>query len=201
MANYPHMILARLYAHIEPMDRGERYEDPLETALGAAGVGTVTGGGSQLNEVGGIEFADIEIELADLEGAVQIVVDALERSGAPQGSEILSGADVLREFGTQQCLAIFLDGVSLPDDVYANLDFDETVEKIGAAAGPDSYRGFWQGPEETGIFFYGSNADTMFERVEPVLHAMPIGQNARVVIRHGKDSLRPRTVRIPRRSA
>jgi hypothetical protein len=201
MVEYPHMILARLYAHIEPMDRGERYEDPLETALGAAGVGTVTGGGSQLNEVGGIEFADIEIELANLDGAVQIVIDSLERSGAPQGSEILSGADTLREFGTRQCLAIFLDGVSLPDDVYANLDFDETVEKIGGAAGPDSYRGFWQGPEETGIFFYGSNADTMFERVEPVLLAMPIGQNARVVIRHGKDSMQPRTVRMPRRSA
>lgn len=195
------MVLARLYAPIEPMERGDRYEDPLETALGNAGLGTVTGGGSQLNEVGGIEFADLEIELADLDGALQIVVDSLEQSGAPQGSEILNGAAVLREFGSHQCLAIFLDGVSLPDDVYANLDFDETVEQIGAAAGEDSYRGFWQGPEETGIFFYGANADAMFERVEPVLRAMPIGQNARVVIRHGKESLHPRTVRIPKRSS
>lgn len=193
------MVLARLYAHIEPMERGERYEDPLEAALGA--VGTVTGGGSQLNEIGGIEFADIEIELADLDGAIQIVVDSLEHSGAPQGSEILSGPDVLREFGTQQCVAIFLDGISLPDEVYARLDFDETVEQIAAAAGPDSYRGFWQGPEETGIFFFGSNADDMFERIEPVLRGMPIGQNARVVIRHGKETLAPRTVRMPRQSA
>lgn len=198
---YPHLVLARLYAHIEPMERGARYEDPLETALGEAGAGAVTGGGSQLNEVGGIEFADLEIELADLDAALRIVIDSLERSGAPQGSEILNGPDVLREFGTQQCLAIFLDGVSLPDEVYASLDFDETVETIAAAAGPDSYRGFWQGPEETGIFFHGSNADAMFERVEPVLRAMPIGQNARVVIRHGKDTLQPRTVRMPRRSA
>jgi hypothetical protein len=53
------LIIARLYEHLEPMDRGERYEDPLQTVLEAAGLGRVTGGGSQLNESGGSEFAAI----------------------------------------------------------------------------------------------------------------------------------------------
>jgi hypothetical protein len=39
----------------------------------------------------------------------------------------------------------------------------------------------------------------MFRRLEPVLQRIPIGQNARVVLRHGKSSLQPREVRIPRR--
>ena len=55
-----------------------------------------------------------------------------------------------------------------------------------------------QGNEETGMFFYGSDAEDMFKRVEPVLCKLPIGQNARVVIRHGKKSLNPREVRMPR---
>jgi len=194
----PHLVVARLYEHVEPIDRGERYEDPLQDALSAAGAGTVTGGGSQLNELGGIEFADIEIELSNLDDALVLATDVLEKAGAPEGSEILHGADVLREFGRQQCLAIYLDGVSLPEDVYAELDFERVVEQIGDAAGPASFRGFWQGPEETGLYYFGENADDMFARVEPVLRALPIGQNARVVVRHGKDAFKPRTVRMPR---
>jgi hypothetical protein len=105
---------------------------------------------------------------------------------------------VLRDFGKLQCLAIYLDGTSLPDEVYADLDFEAVVAALGAAAGDNSYRGLWQGPEETGMFFFGPDAEAMFARVEPVLHGFPIGQNARVVVRHGKQSLRPREVRMPR---
>jgi hypothetical protein len=198
--DFPHWILARVYEHIEPIDRGDRYEDPLQATLEKLGIGRVTGGGSQLNELGGIDYADVEIELANLDEALQTVAEALEAAGAPQGSELIQGSDgrVLREFGSQQCLAIYLDGASLPDEVYADLDFEAVVAAIGAAAGENSYRGFWQGPEETGVFFFGPDAEVMFGRVEPVLRRIPIGQNARVVIRHGKQSSSPREVRMPR---
>jgi hypothetical protein len=198
--DFPHLILARFYEHIEPIDRGERYEDPLQASLETVKAGSVTGGGSQLNELGGIEYADVEIELADPDKALSMVADTLEAAGAPQGSELIDASDgrVLREFGRLQCLAIFLDGTSLPDEVYATFDFEAVVTTLGAAAGDGSYRGFWQGPEETGLFFFGSDADAMFARVEPVLRSLPIGQNARVVLRHGKESLRPREVRMPR---
>ena len=198
---FPHVVLARMYEHIEPMDRGVRYEDPLQEALESKNLGRVTGGGSQLNELGAIEFGDVEIELADLDGSVSVVVDALERAGAPQGSELIALSDsrVLREFGTQQCVAVFLDGTSLPEEVYQDLDFDAVVTEIGEAAGPDSFRGFWQGAEETGLFYFGANADDMFARVEPVLRKLPIGQNARVVVRHGKPGLNARELRIPRK--
>ena len=158
------------------------------------------GGGSQLDELGRIAYADVEIELANLDEALRIVADALEVAGAPEGSELIQASDnrVLREFGKLQCLAIYLDGTSLPDEVYADLDFEAVVEAIGAAAGDDSYRGFGQGPEETGLFFFGSDAEAMFARVEPLLRRLPIGQNARVVVRHGKQSLSPREIRMPR---
>jgi hypothetical protein len=160
----------------------------------------VTGGGSQLNELGGITYADVEIELANLDDALLAVADTLEEAGAPQGSELIHMLDsrVLRQFGKQQCLAIFLDGTSLPDDVYADLDFDAVIGEIGAAAGDDSFRGFWQGSDATGLYFFGPDAEAMFTRVEPILRRLPIAQNARVVIRHGKKGPNPREVRMPR---
>lgn len=198
--DFPHLVLARVYEHIEPMDRGDRYEEPLHDTLERLKLGRVTGGGSQLDELGAITYAEVEIELADVDAAVGIVAEALEAAGAPQGSELIQASDdrVLREFGKLQCLAIYLDGTSLPDEVYAELDFDAVVAELGAAAGDDSFRGFWQGPEETGLFFFGPDAEAMFARVEPVLRRLPIGQNARVVIRHGKQGLGPREIRMPR---
>ena len=198
--SFPHLVLARLYEHLEPIDRGNRYEDPLQARLEESKLGQVTGGGTQLNEDGGIAYADVEIELANLDGAVQAVAEALEAAGAPQGSELIHAEDakVLREFGRQQCLAIFLDGTSLPHEVYADLDFDAVVGEIGTAAGDNSFRGFFQRDDETGLFFYGEDAEAMFAAVEPILRRLPIGQNARVVLRHGKPALGSREVRIPR---
>ncbi len=197
---YPHVVVARLYEHIGPIDRGERYEDPLHAVLEGAELGQVTGGGSQLNELGGIDFADLEIELTDLDAAVRVVTETLDQAGAPQGSEILDAADgtIVAEFGRQQCLAIFLDGVTLPQEVYADLDFDAVVAEIGEAAGEQRFRGAWQGPEETGLFYFEPDAEAMLNRVEPVLRRLPIGQNARVVVRYGKPSLNLRELRLPR---
>jgi hypothetical protein len=198
-SDFPHFVIARFFEHIEPIDRGDRYEDPLNEALEAAGIGRVTGGGSQLTEVGRIEFADIEIELADLDAALQAAVQALERAGAPQGSEIHLDGRVLREFGAAQCVAVYLDGVSLPEEVYAALDFDQLIAELDGAAGSGSFRGHWQGPEETGLFFFGPDAEELFTRIHPALLALPIGQNARVVVNEGKAGSPSRTVRLPRR--
>jgi hypothetical protein len=200
--NSSHLVLARVYEHIEPIARGDRYEDPLQAVLEKADAGRVTGGGSQLNEHGGIAYADLELELANIDDALRIVAEALEELGAPQGSELIlpSQDRVLREFGRQQCVAVFLDGIGLPDDVYANLDFDAMVGELGRAAGDNSFRGTWQGSQETGLFFFGLDAEAMFSRMEGVLQRLPIGQNARVVVRHGKQSFEPREVRMPMHS-
>ena len=40
------IVLARLNARAQPMDRGEVFEDPLDGVLQAAGIGNVTGGGT-----------------------------------------------------------------------------------------------------------------------------------------------------------
>ena len=194
----PTTIIARLYEHVEPLDRGTRYEDPLDAVLRQANLGEVTGGGSQLGELGEIEFADIEIRVENLDDALPVIVKSLEESGAPAGSQLLGRSGVIREFGRLQSVAVYLDGVSLPDEVYATLDFDDLVTKLSAAAGERSYHGYWQGPQETGLFFFGTDAEEVFTNLEALLRQLPIGQNARVVVRPARDASRSRTVRLPR---
>ena len=50
-----HLVIARLNDRAQPMDRGDRYEDPLDAFLKANGLGEVSGGGTQLLETGEIE--------------------------------------------------------------------------------------------------------------------------------------------------
>lgn len=85
---YPHRVTARIPQALEPMDRGATYEDPLSAALKLHRVGEVTGGGSQLNANGGIEFVELELSLANLDEALALTKKTLRQLGAPKGSEL-----------------------------------------------------------------------------------------------------------------
>ena len=200
---FPHPVTARLLEPIQPIARGDRYEDPLHAALQEAGLGEVDGGGSQLAPNGEVRFAEVAIYLADLDRAVQLTKDTLEGGGAPEGSELIFAPEAGRAplpIGRLQSLALYLDGVSLPEQVYAELDFDRVladIEQVLAQATP-ALHDTWMGPEETGLYFFGSDAEEMFKRAEPTLRRIPVCQNARVVLRHGHPSLPGREVRLPR---
>ena len=76
-----------------PIDRGEKYEDPLDEALQKAGFGEVTGGGSQLggpNPDGSphIEWVGIDVDLTDLSKGLPFLKHELKRLGAPQGTTL-----------------------------------------------------------------------------------------------------------------
>jgi hypothetical protein len=200
---YPHAVTARIWEPIEPIARGERYEDPLQAALQAARLGTVDGGGSQLTKLGEVQFAELELHLANLDAAVDLVKRVLEETGAPQGSELRFSEPGRSPvgLGTQQGLAIYLDGVSLPREVYADLDLASVAKKIEdtLGLGGKSLRESWGGLEETSLYFYGPDAEQMFRQLEPLLLTLPICENARVVLRHGNPDLGPQTVRLPRK--
>lgn len=69
----PVFVVAHVNARLMPMDRGDRYEDPLAEALAESGFGEVTGGGSILSKVGEIEGCDIDLDLHDLEHGLPFV--------------------------------------------------------------------------------------------------------------------------------
>jgi hypothetical protein len=198
-----HLVVARLWGPFQPIDRGEIFEAPLSAALKSRRLGSVTGGGSQLADTGEVLFADIEISLADLDTALQLTQDTLEQAGAPAGSEFLYSRGVVEEtrpFGTTQCLAIYLDGIDLPEEVYATADVTDLAGRVDASLAPDfgGVKGTWSGRQETALYVYGSDAEAMLRRLESLLRTYPLCQNARVVLRHGNPNQQARTVRITR---
>src|SRR4051812_47724375 len=54
-----HFVFAKILDPIGPMERGEKYERPMDQALEAQGFGRVTGGGTQLRQGGGIEWVGL----------------------------------------------------------------------------------------------------------------------------------------------
>jgi hypothetical protein len=202
---FPHTIIARIAEHIEPLDRGRRYEDPLNEALASGELGMLTGGGTHLTPESEIGYVDLQIALANLNGALDIVKQTLESQGAPVGSQLLfrrSGIDEEIPFGVQEGVAIYLDGVSLPNEVYERTNIQEVVQRVAEAVESvgGEWRGSWSGPSETALYQFGPSADAMLDALLPVFDSYAICQNARVVIRQGSDGT-TRTVRVPRRGA
>ena len=204
-STFDKLVVARIWESIQPIDRGERYEDPLQEALEQKGLGEVTGGGTQLGEKGEIEFADVEIMLADLNGAVEFTRIALEGLGAPAGSELLiEGPDGEKSipFGVAQGVGIYLDGINLPQEVYEQSDLNDLAGQLTAALqkhGGGEIRGCWSGAEETALYIYGKDADAIYTAIEPVLNSYPLCQNARVVVNIGNPKLARRALRVARR--
>ena len=83
---FPHFVFARIMDPIMPIERGDKYEDPLLDSLEERGLGEVTGGGTQLDKDNKIEWVGIDMQLADLDGAIEFVRRRLRELGAPAGS-------------------------------------------------------------------------------------------------------------------
>ena len=86
-------VFVKIPESIMPIDRGEKYEDPLDSSLKQAGLGEVTGGGSQLSEpdkegARHIEWVGIDVDLTDLTSGLPLLKSELKRLGAPAGTTI-----------------------------------------------------------------------------------------------------------------
>jgi hypothetical protein len=195
----PHRADVTIWEHIAPVDRGIRYAEPLYEALGEDAI-SIVGEGSAFTKELGIEYVNLELELSDL-SLIPTIIEILEKQGAPKGSQLkFSNLDkkTTVEFGTSECLALFLDGVNLPDEVYQSTDIDELVLKLcESSEGGAEYRASWAGEYETSIHFFCDDADAMFRRMESVIRTYPLCRNCRIVIRRGNPKIHPIEIRIP----
>lgn len=177
-------VTARLNARVQPIDRGDYFEDPLDETLKAMNLGAVTGGGTQLaDEPAGIEFCDIEILVNEAgDETLAAIAKRLEELGAPKGSRLIAENDG-REipFGTLEGIAVFLNGTELPDHVYADCDINHVIEEFNRLLAPDgAFRGHWQGSAETGLYCYGKSFAAMKEALSPFLASYPLCERARI---------------------
>jgi hypothetical protein len=81
-----YFVYAKLQDTVMPVERGSKYEDPLNDALAKAQFGEVTGGGSGLTKDGKIEYIGVDIELVNLDSALELARKKLLECGAPKGS-------------------------------------------------------------------------------------------------------------------
>lgn len=86
-------IYVMIPGDIQPILRGERFEDPLDEALQAAALGNVTGGGSQLDNPypdgrPRVAFCGIDIDVTDRDRALELLREKLVGLGAPEGTEV-----------------------------------------------------------------------------------------------------------------
>lgn len=71
---------------VMPVERGSKYEDPLQDALAKAKLGEVTGGGTALTKEKQIDYVGVDLELANLDTALELARKTLAACGAPKGS-------------------------------------------------------------------------------------------------------------------
>lgn len=84
-----YFVFARITDAILPMERGAKYHRPLEKALRSRGFGYVVGAGTQMNrERSTVAWVGLDLELADLDGALVFARDKLRELGAPAGSTL-----------------------------------------------------------------------------------------------------------------
>ena len=90
----PLFVYIKLPIDLQPLERGELFEDPLQEALEREKVGTITGGGSQLSapdEEGSreVEFCGIDVDLYDPGKGLALLRRELVRLEAPRGTLLL----------------------------------------------------------------------------------------------------------------
>jgi len=148
------IAIAQISESLLPIARGVRYEDPLDAALKAAGLGRVNGGGSQLSAQWQVASVDIELALWNLDDALQFARITLLSLGAPTGSLLL----FLRD-GRPRALAIAtgeeFDHEPAHDALarrlaVPQLDDDEERERVTATAKKvlKDFEGLWAGNYE-----------------------------------------------------
>lgn len=177
-------VTARLNAKVQPIDRGDYYEDPLNDLLEQAGLGKVTGGGTQLTDAPcGIEFCDLEICVRETsEETLGAIIKRLNGLGAPKGSRLIidsTGREI--PFGVTEGLGVYLDGAGLADEVYRECDVNHIIDEFDRLLeGRGAFRGYWEGERETALFCYGASFADMKATLQPFLDAYPLCEGARV---------------------
>jgi len=144
----PEFIVVNLNARLQPMHRGEIYEDPLDEKLKQLGIGSVQGGGTLQSKTGEIENCDIEIEVeSSAPEAIEKIENIIKELQVPKGSSlIIEATNSTIKIGEKEGMAIYLNGSDLEPTVYENTDINVVIEEITKLInGVGSIESHWEG--------------------------------------------------------
>jgi hypothetical protein len=94
----PEFIYVYLPAAIQPLERGRRFEDPLDEELKRLKIGSVSGGGTQLGEerpdgTRAIESCGIDVDADHLAPVLAHLRERLPALGCPDGTQLQYRSD------------------------------------------------------------------------------------------------------------
>ncbi len=180
----PGRLSITLNARLRALDRGGRYEDPLQKVLDTKAPGSrISGGGTLLTADREPACSDIDLDVeGNAEVVLALVVATLEAAGAPKGSRARLDEDEPISFGTTEGLAVYLNGTDLPDKTYATGDINDLIAALLERLGADGHmQSWWQGPRETALYLYGPSATYIAHSIPDVLSRFPLAERCRVV--------------------
>jgi hypothetical protein len=113
----------------------------------------------------------------------RFIIETLERLGAPKGSKLICGEQGEEiPFGRTEGLAVYLNGTDLPQEVYENSDVNHVFEEFNRLLeGEGQIHSYWEGPEETALYMYGSSFAAMKSLLAEFIESYPLCQRARIV--------------------
>jgi len=176
-------LVAQLNARLQPMHRGEYFEDPLDAVLKKGNHGEVSGGGTMQAKTGEIDYCDIEIQVpASSSEIITLVVGTLEKLGAPKGSKLtVEATGEVLPFGVTEGLAVYLNGTDLPAETYRDCDSNHVYSEFGRLLeGEGRVLSYWQGPRETALYMYGRSFDEMKKRLSEFVATYPLCAQCRI---------------------
>jgi len=175
-----YFVTLQLNARLQPFDRDDIYEAPLIDALERSGCGFVDGAGVELLESGEVECCDLHLCLNDdSKETIGTLLCIIEELGVPKGSFLKAG-DMNLPVGRLEGLALYLNGMELPSEVYETCDANYVVQAINELLGQSGKMySHWQGPQDTALYFYGPSFAEMEEKMADFLAKYPLCQNCR----------------------
>lgn len=185
LEDYPYFATLHLNARFQPMHRHD-LEDALEEVLLEHCLGSVDGGGTAQMPSGEISSCDIELCLRDLsQETLDKVAEIVDRLGVPKGSELLwnTGGNSYEQqpVGRLEGMAVYLNGTELPAEVYETSDVNFVIQQMDTLMeGIGGLYSWWEGPEDTALYFYGESYEKMLEAVSGFLVEYPLCQKCQV---------------------
>ena len=91
------------------------------------------------------------------------------------------GEDLEVAVGRLEGLALYMNGTELHDEVYENCDINYAIDQMEELMGNiGSMYSYWEGPNDTAIYFYGDSFEEMKRCIEPFLNEYPLCQKCRI---------------------
>lgn len=165
-------VYLELNLRIQPLDGAisrSTIEDILIRVLQEEGKGDVTGGGTfMMGEDREISGCEIEINLIDdSQETIDWLLKRLKYFNFPKGSKLTDGEELNIDIGSFEGIGVYIDGVNLPDEVYARNDVNDIITELETLMGErGSFYNMWQGPKWAALYFYGQSFEEMKKSIE-----------------------------------